>query len=129
MGAYIAVASIGLLRLEWMALGVVPLLFAGLAHILIQRGLVRGLEAASGNYSWREQRPARRPLRRWRWSHWWDLLVAAPLAGVSVLRVLHASEQSELLAGWFGVVFFMLMIGNAVFRLVVRTRSADNSST
>jgi hypothetical protein len=45
-----------------------------------------------------------------------------------VLRVLHAGEQSELLAGWFGVAFFTLMIGNAIFRLAVRARPVDNSS-
>jgi hypothetical protein len=125
---YIVVASIGLLKLEWMALGVVPLLLAGLAHVLIQRRLVLGLEVVSGSYSWREQEP-KRPPRRWRWNHWWDLVVAAPLAGVSLVRVLQASERPELLAAWFGVAFFTIIIGNAVFRIAARARSTEGGTT
>jgi hypothetical protein len=122
---YIVLACIGFLWLRWAAIGVVPVLLAGLAHALIERRLVRGLVPVSGSCSWRERRPVHLP--RLRWNYWRDLAVAVPLAGVSLAKVGYATQHSELVAGFFGVAVFLLAIGNAILWLTVEARSAGRS--
>src|SRR5262245_44119383 len=128
--AYLFLAMIGLLWLgRWMFVPFGLVLLGGLVHVLIVSRLVRGLAVTSEKHSCREffpkQDPAKPPMP---WFDWALLGLGVSLACVSVIRALHASELKELLAGSFGVVFFLFMIGYAIFSLRVTARPARNNS-